>query len=119
MITAMSRLAKKHQTYIACPIDRSDGSRRYNSVVFIDRTGQVIGIYNKLYPVWQSECMKRGVTPGDSATVCQTDFGRVGFAICFDVNWVDLWERMANLGRGTGDLAERLLRRPDAAGSGD
>lgn len=98
MITAMSRLAKKHQTYIVCPIDRTEGERRYNSAVFIDRNGHVIGIYNKLYPVWQSECMKSGVTPGDGATVCQTDFGRVGFAICFDVNWVDLWERMANLG---------------------
>jgi predicted amidohydrolase len=97
-ITAISRLAKKHQTYIVCPIDRVENGRRFNSAVFIDRDGRVAGIYNKLYPVWQSEVMKRKVIPGDAATVCPTDFGRVGFAICFDVNWVDLWERMANQG---------------------
>ncbi len=97
-ITTISRLAKKHQTYIVCPIDRVTNGQRFNSAVFIDREGRVAGIYDKLYPVWQSECMVRKVNPGDSATVCQTDFGRVGFAICFDVNWVDLWERMANQG---------------------
>ena len=77
------------------PHHRSDGSRRYNSVALIDRTGQVIGIYNKLYPVWQSQCMKRLGHLGSVAVV--ELIRRVGFAICFDVNWVDLWERMANL----------------------
>ena len=32
------------------------------------------------------------VTPGASAVVAQTDFGRVGFAICFDLNFRDVAE---------------------------
>ena len=98
-ITAIARLAKKHRTYIVCPIDRKEGGRRFNSAVLLDRNGEVVGTYNKLYPVWMDECMKNpGVHPGHGVTVCQTDFGRVGMAICFDVNWNALWEQMANQG---------------------
>ena len=57
-ITTIARLAQKHQTYIVCPIDRKEGKRRYNSAVLLDRRGQVVSVYNKLYPVWQVECMK-------------------------------------------------------------
>ena len=98
-IRTIARLAKKHQTYIVCPIDRKEGGRRYNSAVLLDRNGEVTGIYNKLYPVWVDECLKKpGVQPGHGVAVCQTDFGRVGMAICFDVNWNALWEQMANQG---------------------
>ena len=98
-ISAMAQLAKKHRTYIVCPIDRKDGSRRYNSAILLDRQGEVACAYNKLYPVWQEECLKSpGVSPGESVVVYQADFGKVGLATCFDVNWVWLWERLSNLG---------------------
>ena len=102
-VTAMASLARKHQTYIVCPIDRQEGKRRYNSSILLDRQGQVVLVYNKLYPVWMVECMMRGnpakgVTPGDGISVHQADFGRIGLAICFDVNWGALWQRMANQG---------------------
>jgi predicted amidohydrolase len=98
-ISTIARLAKKHRTYIVCPIDRKEGGRRFNSAVLLDRNGEAAATYNKLYPVWMAECMKKpGVYPGNGVTVCQTDFGRVGMAICFDVNWNALWEQMANQG---------------------
>ena len=101
-VTAMSRLARSHRTYIVCPIDRREGARRYNSAVLLDRQGKVVSVYDKLYPVWQVECVKpapqQAVLPGAGPVVYDADFGRLGFAICFDVNWPSLWERMANLG---------------------
>ena len=98
-ISAMAGLAKKHRTYIACPIDRQAGSRRFNSVVLLDRRGNMVFIYDKIYPVWQVECLKTpAVTPGDSVAVHSADFGRVGFAICFDVNWAPIWQRLSDLG---------------------
>ena len=101
-VTTISRLAKKHNTYVVCPIDRLEGKRRYNTSILIDRKGQVAFLYNKLYPVLHAECIKpapqQGVHPGDHITVHDTDFGRVGLAICFDVNWISLWERMADQG---------------------
>lgn len=98
-VTAMAALAKKHATYIACPIDRRDGSRRWNSVVLLDRRGNVAFVYDKMYPVWQAECVKTpAVHPGESVGVYAADFGRVGFAICFDVNWPPVWQRLSDLG---------------------
>jgi hypothetical protein len=81
-VTAVARLASRYHTYIVCPIDRQEGSRRFNSAVLLDRQGQVVNIYNKLYPVWQVECVTNPpVDPGEGVTVYTTDFGRVGFAI--------------------------------------
>jgi len=97
-ITAIAKLARKHRTYIVCPIDRRDGNLRFNSAVLLDRRGQVVCTYDKVYPVYQQECLsKPPVQPGDLARVYQADFGRVGFAICFDVNWTSVFEKLSNL----------------------
>ncbi len=97
-ITAMARLARKHRTYIVCPIDRMDGDLRYNSAVLLDRHGQVVYIYDKVYPVYQQECEDDPpVRPGELAGVYRADFGRVGIAICFDANWTSVWKRLWNL----------------------
>jgi len=97
-VTAMARLARKHRTYVVCPIHRQEGKRQFNSVVLLDREGRVACVYNKLYPVWQPECLDNSVSPGSGVCVHQTDFGRLGFAICFDVNWSAIWEQLSNQG---------------------
>ena len=97
-INAMSRLAKKHQTYIVCPIDRKEGKQRFNSAVLLDREGRVVCVYNKIYPVWVEECVDHSVQPGGAVCVHQADFGRVGLGICFDVNWHSIWEQLSNQG---------------------
>jgi len=97
-VTALSRLARQYRTYIVCPIHRSDGKQGFNSVVLLDREGKVACVYNKIYPVWGEECVERSVQPGAEACVHQADFGRVGFAICFDVNWSAIWEQLSNRG---------------------
>ena len=97
-VSTLARLAEKHRTYIVCPIDRMDGRRRLNSAVLIDRRGQIAAVYDKLYPYGEEFKKHPGVEPGQAVTVSQTDFGRVGLAICFDVNWAPLWQRLSDLG---------------------
>jgi predicted amidohydrolase len=97
-VTAMAGLAKKHRTYIVCPIDRKDGRRRLNTAVLIDRNGKVAGTYDKVYPYWGEYDLKPPVDPGRDAPVYQADFGRVGFAICFDANFPEVWKRLADQG---------------------
>jgi predicted amidohydrolase len=97
-VSAMARLARKHRTYIVCPIDRQDGERHFNSAVLLDRSGNAVCIYDKIYPVWQQECVPLEVVPGKEVKVYEADFGRVGFAICFDVNWAPIWKRLSDLG---------------------
>ena len=98
-VTALARLAEKHRTYVVVPIDRKDGDRRLNSAVVLDRRGRIAGVYDKVYPFWVEEFAKRPpVQPGHAVAVISTDFGSLGLAICFDVNWAPLWQRLSDLG---------------------
>ena len=97
-VSAMARLARKHRTYIVCPIDRQHGKQHFNSAVLLDRAGKVACIYDKMFPVWQQECVPLGVVPGKEVKVYDADFGRIGFAICFDVNWAPVWKRLSDHG---------------------
>ncbi len=49
-VSTLAGLAARHRTYVVCPIDRKDGSRRLNSAVLVDRRGQITGVYDKIYP---------------------------------------------------------------------
>lgn len=97
-VTAMAVLAKKLNSYIAVPIDMRDGNRRLNTVVFLDRSGQVACLYNKVFPYWSEFDLHPHVTPGEATKVYQADFGRVGFATCFDVNFPEVWRGLSNEG---------------------
>src|SRR5262249_40790815 len=94
-LTTFGALAKKHHTYLVCPIDRRAGKRRLNSAVLLDRAGKVAGRYDKVFPYWSEFALKQPVCVGDTAPVFQTDFGRLGLAICFDVNFPEVWQRLA------------------------
>jgi predicted amidohydrolase len=98
IITAMSALAREHHTYIVCPLDRQDGDHRVNSAVLIDRAGTVAGVYDKVYPYWSEFDLFPRVEIGHEAPVFATDFGRVGLSICFDVNFPEVWQALANNG---------------------
>ena len=66
-----------------------------NSTQLIGRTGRVEGIYNKNHLV-VSEGPLDGPHPmlcGRDAVVSDLDFGRVGCAICFDLNFYELREK--------------------------
>ncbi len=98
-IRALAALAAKHRTYIVYPIDRIDGKRRLNSAVILDRSGAVAGVYDKIYPFQGSEwAIEPPVSPGERACVFTADFGKVGIAICFDLNWPQLWHSLAREG---------------------
>jgi len=88
--------ARKHRSYAICPLHIRDGDRVYNSALLIDRTGEVIGRYDKIRPT-EGELKK--ISPGVSdPPVFQTDFGTIGIQICFDVNWHEQWQRLKQKG---------------------
>ncbi len=97
-VTAMSALARKHHTYIACPIDRAVESQRFNTIVLLDRRGEVVATYDKIFPYWGEYNAHPTTSVGDEAKVHHADFGAMGFATCFDVNFPEVWKRLADLG---------------------
>ncbi len=80
-------VARDHHCYVAYPAVRllPDGTWR-NSLELFDRRGQSLGFYDKNYPV-TTETTEGGILAGRSAPLFGCDFGRVGAAICFDLNF--------------------------------
>ncbi|MBV8833440.1 MAG: carbon-nitrogen hydrolase family protein [Acidobacteriaceae bacterium] len=95
---AMSVLAKKYNTYIVSPIDQEDTGQRMNSAVLLDRRGRVVFVYHKVFPYWSEFNLKPKVNVGQAAPVYKADFGRIGIATCFDVNFPEVWRSLADQG---------------------
>ncbi|MCK5468390.1 MAG: carbon-nitrogen hydrolase family protein, partial [Cyclobacteriaceae bacterium] len=79
----LGQLAKEHNMYIIAGIIERDGPVVYNTSVLINRNGEFQGKYRKA--ALPREEIDGGITPGDNFPVFDTDFGKVGMMICWDV----------------------------------
>ncbi len=83
----LGELARKHKMYIIVGLLENERGALYNTAVLIDREGKVAGRYRKVHlPL---EDLDIGVTPGDSYPVFETDFGRIGILVCYDIQFAD------------------------------
>jgi predicted amidohydrolase len=100
-LTRMADVARRHRTYLIVPHFVRVGERVANSAVLLDRSGQVVGRYDKLHGIEWPELSGRveeGCTPGQAAPVWDLDFGRVGLQICFDLLYDDGWSSLERRG---------------------
>lgn len=93
-----AEFARRNRCYVICPTyTRDESGHCYNAAVVIDRAGDVIGEYRKTHLTVQE--MEGGLTPGTlDPPVFDTDFGRIGVQICFDIEWGDGWEALRRKG---------------------
>jgi predicted amidohydrolase len=89
-------LARRHGSYVAAGIYEREGEIVYNTAVLIDRHGDVVGKYRKVYV--PSGEIEGGLTPGNDYPVFKTDFGTVGMMICYDVFYSDPAHALAREG---------------------
>mgnify|MGYP000247523207 CR=1 FL=1 len=97
----IAKKAKEYDCYIICPILTKRNSVIYNSAIIVDRSGDILGIYDKVHPVTSSSdytVFERGVSPGREVPVFDLDFGRIGIQICFDICFPESWEKLAKKG---------------------
>lgn len=93
---ALAAKARQHRAHILCPILEKKDGRLYNTSALIGRDGQLVGRYHKVHPTITE--IEGGVTPGIETPVFQTDVGKVGMAICFDLNFRDVVEGLSKNG---------------------
>lgn len=81
--------ARNLHTWIAFSTVRKhlDGTLR-NSCILIDRAGNIAFIYDKTYPTLGE--LENGIRPGDGPQVFECELGRIGVAVCFDLNYLEL-----------------------------
>ncbi len=89
-------VARRNNLYIVAGLLEKDGDVVYNTAVLIDRDGNLAGKYRKTS--LPREEIDGGVTPGNSFPVFDTDFGRIGIMICWDVTFPEPARALARQG---------------------
>lgn len=92
--------AKQMHCYIVASIYEPSNTYKdfkFNCGVLIDRKGKTVGIYRKMHTVLE-ESIKSKVIPSSECPVFDTDFGKIGILICFDIGWRDAWKSLADKG---------------------
>lgn len=93
----VAEFAKQHHCYVVCPTYTVHDGHYFNTAVLFDRSGNVAGEYHKIR-LTPGE-VENGLTPGPAEPpVFQTDFGKLACQICFDIEWLDGWQRLGQAG---------------------
>lgn len=92
----LGEVARKNNLYIVSGLLEKEGDVVYNTAVLIDRKGNFAGKYRKAS--LPREEIDGGITPGDEFPVFDTDFGRIGIMICWDVMFPEPARALARQG---------------------
>jgi len=96
-VSAIAAKARQLGAYATAPVQLRREGRVYNSVVLLDRAGEPVGVYDKVFPVMMTDgSLEYGITPGRQFPVFELDFGRVGVQICWDVGFEEGWQALAD-----------------------
>lgn len=93
-VRAMAALARRHRCYVALPILERRGRKIFNTLLLLDRRGRIVWHYDKMFLTATER--RLGFSAGRRPRPYRADFGRIGAAICFDLNFLELahaWER--------------------------
>lgn len=98
-----SNIAKKYETNIVAgsiieKCEEKNPSYCNTSVVF-DRNGEILGKYQKIH-MFNYYGSNEGdyVSSGDKAVVVQTDIGKIGLSICYDLRFPELYRALTYAG---------------------
>ncbi|HTF29937.1 MAG TPA: carbon-nitrogen hydrolase family protein [Flavitalea sp.] len=92
----LGKIARKYKLYIVAGILERNGDTVFNTAVLIDRNGNFAGKYRKVS--LPQEEIDGGITPGNSFPVFDTDFGKIGLMICWDVTFPEPARALAQKG---------------------
>jgi len=87
-LSVYSEFARQECCHVAGSVKLREGTCVYNSIAFIDPQGETLGAYHKTF-ITDGE-IEWGLASGQGAVVVETSIGRLGGAICFDLNFASL-----------------------------
>jgi predicted amidohydrolase len=92
----LGECAKRNHAYVVAGVYEREGKMVYNTAVLLGRDGKLMGKYRKV-------CLPReeidgGITPGTEYPVFDTDFGRIGMMICWDVSYPEVARELSARG---------------------
>lgn len=92
----LGECAARNKVWIVAGLYERDGTRIHNTAVLLGRDGKLAGKYRKV--CLPDEEIEGGITPGRDYPVFDTDFGRVGMMICWDVHFPEVARELSARG---------------------
>ena len=104
----VSELAREYKVYISAGSmpEKDEEGRVYNTAYVFDREGKIIAKHRKMHlfdiNVRGGQYFKESdtLTAGNKVTVFDTEFGKMGLSICYDIRFPELYRLMADKGAG-------------------
>ena len=95
-VPELQRIAKDLSIAIICGVSERDNGSIYNSQVFIDAKGEIIGSYRKTHlftgtPIGEDECF----APGSELKSFPFGGFRLGLSVCYDLRFPEVYRTLA------------------------
>ncbi len=90
-------LAEEYRIGIGCSLLENDNARGYNTFVLYDNDGALLAKYQKIHR-FQLLNEHEYLGAGNSISVIDTIWGRVGLAVCYDLRFPELFRKLATAG---------------------
>lgn len=100
IIDNLSDLAKTYNSYIHCgAICFKEKDKIYNRTYLLDRKGEIVVKYNKIH-LFNYFGGNEGsyTTAGETLSVVNADFGKIGLATCFDIRFPQMFYQLTKMG---------------------
>jgi predicted amidohydrolase len=95
-VPGLQKTAKDLSIAIICGVSEREGDSIYNSQVFVDANGDIIGSYRKTHlftgtPIGEDECF----VPGNELKSFPFGGLRLGLSVCYDLRFPELYRTLA------------------------
>jgi predicted amidohydrolase len=101
-VARLGQTAKRHRMWIhGGSVLELDGDEVFNTSVLFDRDGELVATYRKIHlfdadpPGGQPSRESFLYSAGAEVVVADTEFGRAGLSICYDVRFPELYRQLA------------------------
>lgn len=95
-LSLLLKLSEQREIMIVAGVAERDGDELYNSAVII-QNGEIVGKYRKthLFPLTEE---RRLFKPGNKLEVFETNFGKLGILICYEIRFPELFRKLIKMG---------------------
>ena len=96
LLSAAARRLDAH-IFTGSFVEKRD-ERYYNTCALLDRSGALLADYQKIHLFGYGSKEREILSGGRRLAVADTEFGKVGLSICYDLRFPELYRKLADMG---------------------